>query len=264
MSTVSRPHPLATVLAGHPRHRCADDKTPQPIVAVRRYGRGQVVYFGFNETWRLRRKYGERYYRQLWGQLIYRLGLGRALGGQKRFIARTDRKTYQAGDKVRIAVEAYNEDFEPLKDQKLLARLVTPVEAGGAGGAPRKLSIPLSRDKVFFETVLPVFAAGAHRLFVRDPVTMDESEVTFDVAPVSAERRSAVRNHALQRALAEQTNGKPYELHDIRRLIDDISAPRITETSERRLPLWNTWLVLILVLALMMTEWLVRKLQNLR
>ena len=72
---VSRPHPLATVLAQHPTDTCVDGKTPQPLIAIRRYGRGEVIYLGFNETWRLRRKYGELYYRQFWGQMIHRLGL---------------------------------------------------------------------------------------------------------------------------------------------------------------------------------------------
>ena len=93
---VERLHPLATALAVHPSHTCVDGKTPQPLVAVRRYGRGEVIYFGFNETWRLRKKYGEKYYRQLWGQMIQRLSLSHSLGAQKRFVVSTDRRRYQA------------------------------------------------------------------------------------------------------------------------------------------------------------------------
>ena len=54
----------ATVLARHPSATLSDGKTAQPVIAHRRYGKGQVVYLGFNETWRLRRRYGEKYYRQ--------------------------------------------------------------------------------------------------------------------------------------------------------------------------------------------------------
>jgi hypothetical protein len=261
---VVRPHPMASVLAVHPVHRCADDQTPQPLIALRRSGKGEVVYVGFNEMWRLRRKYGEKYYRQFWGQLIYRLGLGRALGSQKRFDARTDRKVYQAGDKVRVVVEAYDQNFEPLKVDKLQAKL-TAVDAPDApGGATREITVPLSRDKVIFETSLPVFAEGAHRLRLRDPVLGDESELTFRVAAVTAERRSATRNAELQAALAQQTGGRSYELHEAGRLADDIQGPKVVEQSEHRFPLWNTWVVLLLALGLMMTEWLGRKWVNLR
>ena len=261
---VARRHPLGTVLAQHPTDRCSDEKTPQPLIAIRRFGKGEVVYFGFNETWRLRRKYGERYYRQLWGQIIYRLGLGRALGSQKRFLVQTDRRTYQAGDKVRVIVEAYNSDYEPLEVKKLSARLVADESKGPRAPEPVPLTIPLARDKVIFETSFPIFTTGSHRLILQDPVTLEQVPVSFKVAPVAAERLSAVRDYSLQTALAGQTGGASYELTEMHRIPERITAPRLVETTERRFELWNTWLVLLLGLALMLSEWLVRKLQNLR
>jgi len=260
---VARPHPLATVLAQHPTDRCADEQTPQPIIAVRRFGKGEVIYFGFNETWRLRRKYGEKYYRQLWGQMIYRLGLGRALGSRKRFVVATDRRSYQAGDKVRLIVEAYNADYEPLGTPKLEARLLAQ-PAPGKPAAPAPINVPMARDKVIFEATFPVYAPGPHRLLVRDPVTDEDVETSFQVAPVTAERRSAVRDVAVQTALAGATGGKAYELTDLDRLADDIAAPKVVERTEHRFELWNTWAVLIVVLTVMLGEWLLRKLQNLR
>ena len=259
-----RPHPLATVLADHPMDKCVDGKTPQPLIAIRRYGKGEVVYFAFNEIWRLRRLYGEKYYSQFWGQLIYRMGLGRALGSQKRFRVQTDRHTYQEGQKVHITIEAYNRRYEPLQTDRLEARLLFRQSPTVAQVQERKLSIPLSREKVIFETSLPVFTTGLHRLLVKDPVTSEEEEVTFKVAPTSAERRSAVRNAAIQLALAEHTGGKAYELHEIADLARDIERRDVVEVTERRLPLWNTWLTLAVVLFFMLGEWLVRKLLNLQ
>jgi len=261
-----RPHPLATVLAEHPRDRCVDAKTPQPLIAVRRYGKGEVVYFAFNETWRLRKLYGEKYYSQLWGQLIYRMGLSRALGSQKRFRVETDREVYQAGQKVRVIVEAYNRNYEPLdlESGSLSARLLAQQASGESKTAQTLVSIPLSRDKVIYETSVPVFTSGLHRLLVKDPVTLDEVETTFKVSPTTAEGRSAVRDLAMQRALAENTGGKSYELYEVGTLADDIKDRSVEDTSNRRLPLWNTWLVLVLGLTLMLGEWLTRKLMNLQ
>ena len=47
-------------------------------------------------------------------------------------------------------------------------------------------------------------------------------------------------------------------------LVGDVEMPSIVEMSQRVFPLWNTWLILILVLLLMLGEWLARKLVNLR
>jgi hypothetical protein len=257
---VSRPHPQAMVLASHPLHKCGDDKTPQPLIAARRFGKGEVIYFGFNETWRLRRKYGEQYYRQLWGQMIYRLGLGRALGAGKRFFVQTDRKAYQPGERVRVNVEAYSRDFEPLKEKALQARLI----AQGGGVSPIDVMVPVARDNVVYETTVAAPADGNYRLLVRDPVTGEEGEATFAVASATAERRSALRDYATQTSLAQQTGGKAFEITELASLLKDLQAPALEEREPRRIELWNTWLVLLLVLGLMMCEWIVRKFMAMR
>jgi hypothetical protein len=261
-----RPHPLATVLAEHPRDRCVDARTPQPLIAVRRYGKGEVIYFAFNETWRLRKLFGEKYYSQFWGQIIYRMGLSRALGSQKRFRVETDRAVYQAGQKVRVTVEAYNRNYEPLDlpTGSLSARMIAQQVSGQSKPAQTLVSIPLSRDKVIYETSIPIFTSGLHRLMVKDPITLDEVEATFKVSPTTAEGRSAVRDVAMQHALAENTGGKTYELHQVASLADDVRDRSVEEYSNRRLPLWNTWFVLVLGLTLMLGEWLTRKLMNLQ
>ncbi len=263
---VSRPHPLATVLAQHPTETCVDGKTPQPLIAIRRYGKGEVIYLGFNETWRLRRRYGELYYRQLWGQMIHRLGLSHALGSQKRFVVRTDRQQYQSDDKVTLTAEAYDANFEPLSDEKLADRklvgeLLLP-ERAGEGAEPVPIAVPQLREGVF-ETRIPVALGGDYRIRLKDPVTGEFSEVNFQVASLSAERRSAVRNVALQNAIAAETEGRSYDLTTVDSLADDIRTNSRSETSIRVLPLWDTWLVFSVVVTLMMSEWFARKLINL-
>jgi hypothetical protein len=263
---VQRLHPLATALAVHPQDTCADGKTPQPLVAIRRYGRGEVVYLGFNETWRLRRKYGELYYRQLWGQMIHRLGLSHVLGSQKRFVVRSDRPNYQVDDKVTLTVEAYDANFEPLTDEKLddrklVGELIAP-ERSGAVIEPQPLSIPQLREGVF-EAHIPVPYGGEYRVRVKDPVTGDQSEVDFQVASLSAERRSAVRNVNLQQELADATGGRSYDLISASRLPAEIQPKLKDETTKKVFQLWDTWLGFGLVVTLMLSEWLVRKLNNL-
>jgi hypothetical protein len=263
---VSRLHPLGTALAVHPTDKCVDGATPQPIIALRRYGRGEVVYLGFNETWRLRKKFGELYYRQFWGQMIHRLGLSHALGSQKRFVVRTDRQQYQPDDKVLVSVEAYSANYEPLSaadlpDHVLTAELAIP---GGAPGERRTqpVSIPQFREGVF-ETRLSAVVPGEHRIAVRDPVTGEDAEAFFHVANVSVERRSAVRNVTLAREIAQETGGRSYDLTNVGELLNDFQPRPQPEISIRVIPLWNNWLAFAVVLILMLGEWLFRKLVNL-
>ena len=263
---VERLRPLATALAEHPTDTCVDGKTRQPIIALHNFGRGEVVYIGFNELWRLRRKYGEKYYRQFWGQLIHRLALRHALGTQKRFVVRTDRKQYQPAEQVLLTVEAYDANFEPLGEDKLPDRKLTaevfvpgqPLEVKGPGS----LSVSQLREGVY-EARLPVFASGEHRVRVRDPITGEHAEAAFRVASVSAERQRAVRNVALQQAIADATGGSSYDLVSVDRLPDEVKREARTETRVEVIPLWNTWLSFGCVVLLMLGEWLGRKWVNL-
>lgn len=265
---VLRKHPQAAVLAEHPSDVCADGKTRQPLIAIRPYGKGEVVYIGFNEIWRLRRKYGEQYYRQFWGQLIHRLGLSHAIGAQKRFVVRTDRQQYHADERVTVTVEAYNANFEPLAANKLpggekrLAGELFLRSSGDGSNRTQPISITELREGVF-EARIPVTVGGEHRLRVKDPITGETVEETFQVTSVSAERRSAVRNVALENEIVQASGGNRYDLLTAHRLPDEIDVPEHVEVTIKHFSLASTWLAFGLVVFLMLFEWSARKLINL-
>lgn len=257
---VAAKHPDAEVLAEHPTDKCADGKTPQPLIAIRKYGKGEVVYLGFNETWRLRRRYGEKYYRQFWSQLIYRLGMSHALGADKRFVARLDQQQYRAEEKATLTVEAYDENYEPLVDETLperglVAELVIP---GKTSTQSTSITVPMLRRGVF-EARIPVFAVGEYSLRVKDPVTGKFDEQRFEVTPVSAERRRGVRDEKLQNDLARQTGGRAYDLTNVSRLPDDLKLDPVVDRLTRNTALWSTPLWFAVVVMLMLGEWLSRK-----
>ena len=257
-------HEQAFALAEHPTDKCSDGRTPQPIIAIRQYGKGEVVYLGHNEMWRLRRRYGEKYYRQFWSQLIYRLGMSHALGSDKRFVARLDQQQYRAEDKVTLTVEAYDENYEPLTeeslpDRTLSAELTMP---GQAGDEIRTLQVPMLRKGVF-ELRMPVYAVGEYSLRVKDPVTGKAEEQRFEVTPLSAERRRGVRDEKMQLDLAQQSGGKSYELTNVNELLSDLQLEPVTERLTRNESLWSTPIWFIAVVGLMLGEWFSRKLMKL-
>jgi hypothetical protein len=263
--------PDVSVLATHPTDVCPEgDKQLQPIIATRKYGSrgGQVVYLGFNEMWRLRKNYGELYYQQFWGQLIHQLGFSHELGGDKRFVVRTDNDQlrYQAGDKVTLSVEAYDEEFKPLDAErvaKLSYRITRPNRAAAEGETTEELSLPLVHAGRY-ETRFPVFAEGTYRVQVKDPITGQwKPPISLAVSSRSAERRSAVRNVAVQELLATQTRGRSYDLTTVAQLPGDVESLAKPERVVEVHKLWSTWPCFALVVALMLGEWFGRKLVNL-
>jgi hypothetical protein len=211
--------------------------------------------------WRLRRLYGERYYREFWSQLIYRLGMSHALGADKRFVARTDRQEYRVEDRIMMTVEAYDENFEPLDQQDLpdgtLSAELTVSHSGGSDSV-RTVELSMLRPGVL-ETVIPAAAAGAYHLRVRDPIEDGFHEIPFHVTSVSAERRSSIRNLPLQQQLSRETGGRAYDLTTAGQLLDDLQLQPQLERSTRSYPLWATPLWFFALIALMFGEWFVRK-----
>ena len=257
-------HEQAISLAEHPTDVCQDGRTKQPLIAIRPYGRGQVVYLGFNETWRLRRRHGEKYYRRLWSQLIYRLGMSHSLGADKRFRVFVNGQQFRPDDEVTLVIEAYDENFEPL-DPSGLPGGVLEVRwrlPEDAGGETRELTAAYLRQGVY-ETRFPVFQSGEHSLSVIDPVTKQTQQRRFEVLNVSAEHLRVVRDEQLQRELAEETGGFAVDLADVAAVSDAISAEPAVESLTRDYPLWAGPAWFGLLMALMLGEWLTRKLVHL-
>lgn len=267
---VERLADFSRTLAEHPSAMCADGKTRAPLISIMPYGNGEVVYVGFNEMWRIRRLYGEKYYRAFWGQLIHRLAMQHALGNQKRFLAKTDCTTACApGHEVLLTVEAYDEEFHPLTEKMLAEKGLSKLEAKwiAPGGKEQPLSVAPVKDGRF-EARFKVLEPGEHRIRVTDPIAKEKQrqtvELIIQVADLKVERQNPFRNQALQNQLAAaQPGGKACELTDVVKALDDLSLHAKTETSVRVIPLWDTWFTFGLLVVLLLLEWLLRKRVNL-
>ena len=97
-----------------------------------------------------------------------------------------------------------------------------------------------------------------YRLLVTDPETNEEFELWFEVTTASRERLDVVRI-LLQKQLGDIPAVRPVSCITAQ-ILGELEAQDIKYT-ERQLPLWNTWLILMLVLNAH-TEWLARKLSN--
>ena len=164
---------------------------------------------------------------------------------------------------MRFTVEAYNADFEPLENELLSGQLYMVNEAGQETFL-QDIVLPLTRDNHVFEATTMVYEPGRYRLLIDDPIANDQFELGFEVTSTSRENEQIIRNVGLQTQLASQTGGKKGELYELPQILRSIEAKDTEEPAEQQLPLWNTWLVLLILLLLMHTEWLARKLFNLR
>jgi hypothetical protein len=195
--------------------------------------------------------------------MIHRLGLSHALGSQKRFVVRTDRPQYRVDEPVLLSVDAFDADYQPLEPAEKFASLTGEVRPPGTGAAPAQpIRVPGVRSGLY-ETKVSASQPGEHGIRVADPITGEYAETRFTVTAASLERRTPVRNSLLQRRLAELTGGRTYELSEAGKLVEDVAAPSLRESTLRVVPLWNNWAWFTLLLLLLIAEWTVRKLVSL-
>ncbi len=262
----------AEVLAVHPRIPAArgqvDNETPerQPLVLQQFVGAGRCMFFGMNETWRWRFREHEVRFNQFWIQTVRYLARSR-LG---RIELRLDRQSpYRRGEPIKVMVR-FPDDAPPPAPQTEVNVFVerTLAGAGGVGGTEGQ-TLSLSKvegSRATYEAVLTRTPEGEYRFWLSAPaVTGPKPRAECRVlVPPGEMDRLRMNQQEMERA-AEQTQGRFYTIADFQGLLDDLpSGSRVTLNSPQPPHLlWNHTLMYALALALLGTEWFLRKRRHL-
>ena len=98
----------------------------QPLLVTGRYGRGNVVYMGFNGTWRWRRiGYRAQYFDRFWIQVVNYLVETRSLQGKRRGMIDSDRNEYELGTNVTLSATVLDEQMKELTQPVIPARIIS-------------------------------------------------------------------------------------------------------------------------------------------
>lgn len=252
--------PGAISLLTHPTLKVGDK--PLPIMAMQRFGRGQVLYLGTDETWRWRANVGEKYFARFWGQVVYQLGLPRLLGGARRVQFSFDRMEHYVGQPSFLYARAYDQEYQPFQDARLPARIVPLDRTGKPSG---EAVIPVSLEAIpgqpgDYRLLLSNEKPGRYMLMLDAP---EPSQIPFHVDyPPNDERIPAPMAAERLKLLSQTTEGTFNREEDLHQLPEKIKPQLGTFRYRRDVVLWNP-LALIVVAALFTVEWIIRKLTNL-
>ena len=266
---IARIKPGARVLAEHanPLRRTVRD-APEPLLVVQSPGTGRAAYLGFDSTWRWRLIAGGHYHRRFWSNLVDHLAGGRA---GKRVTISTGGERFAAGRPITIEVEAYDEAFSPLRETTFDVQLID-VDSGRA----ETITLPAvdvdEQPGAFKGQIDPSVTArtGMYRVTAladhpHAAEIVDDKEIVIELPQAEALNRQAndtVMRTIGQRSLAGRSDHGEIRLTEIDQLGEWIPAGR--RRSIRLLPreLWDSRLMLILMVSLLITEWIVRKANN--
>ncbi len=247
--------PAARVLAEHPT-RSGRSGRKLPLIVLQYVGAGKVLFHATDETWRWRYRVGDVFFARYWIQTIRYLARAKLLGGEGRVELSVQRREFQRWEPVRIRARFLDERRAPAADDGVTIVVQRP-------GATRR-RVTLRRQATargVFEAALTDLGEGAYHAVLVRPTTQGRAPaVDFQVLAPPGEFERLERDTAALSQAAQATRGKLYEFEDAHRILDDLPKGRDVPIEQLPpYPLWNRWGMLVAFLALVITEWALRK-----
>jgi len=254
---VTRLKPGAVALLAHPTQK-ADDE-PMPLLAQHYFGKGQVLFVGFEESWRWRFNRSDALFSRFWGQVVYQMGLRGSLGSLRTQLS-LDRAQATYGRLGKAYARLLDANLKPLT-QKTVSAVLEHLDA--KPGEPRARTVELqlvpgTEGEYQLNLVHDKEGRFALKLGGDEPARID---YRVEVPPRHEKAPLPLPVRTLSEA-AQASGGGVYREEDLHRLAESIQ-PRKAEFTERvSIPLLNP-LTFLLFLGLITTEWVVRKFTNL-
>jgi len=171
-----------------------------PAIVYHNYGRGLALYMGFDSTWRWRKIYGDRYFRDYWGKVVQFLGLPHLLGESAQARLMLDRLSAGVGERVVVTSVVRNNDFSPLVADSV------GVSARDDTGKEKRLRLSPVKDRpgLFRGNFYPE-KPGKYTLALPPEFKADSQELKAEI--INLEFQDSGTHLALMARLAERTGG---------------------------------------------------------
>ncbi|MFK7850409.1 MAG: hypothetical protein AB8D78_05465 [Akkermansiaceae bacterium] len=246
--------PGATVLAT--LSDTAAGSRPYPMVAWHRYGTGKCMSIATDRLWRLRFKTGDKYHWRVWSQSIQFLTLSRLMGEHKRIRLETDRSTYREGEQARLYAHVLDEEFEPVIQPSFR------ITVKGVDGNALEQSVSLQPDRTspgLYEGYFTPPVSGRYRLEANEDDQEVSNTTEFQVANINQELSDTDADRAYLERVSELTGGKVLAVRDISMLSSLLNGAPTKSTYRSERPLWDSWIILLIMISLLGMEWITRR-----
>ncbi len=250
-----RAKPGATVLMEHPVLQYQNQALP--VMATQRYGAGRAMAITTASTWRwqMLMHSTDDSHERLWRQIMRWL----AISSPQRISVEFDRAFYHVGDTVNVKATVLDERFSPDNNASLWLQLSDP--AGQASDTA--MTWDIDEDGVYRSSFV-VDSEGVYRVLldaVSAGVTDMEREFqsAFVVTPSLREYTDAALDEGMLTRIAQASGGRYYPLADIGRLPHDLVHTPGAYSREVRDDVWDSPFLLFLLIALLSTDWALRR-----
>jgi hypothetical protein len=233
-AAVEKPKPGAEVLAVHPSLRNAHGR--MPLLAVRPFGQGEVLFLGIDSAWRWRRGVEDRYHYRFWGQVVRWMAHKRHMAAGEGLRLTFSPEQPQTGDQIFIQATVLDLlDWQ--ENETLSTRIQSP------SGQTEQIDLrPVPGGWGVYQANFRAEAGGTYRLALAGSRPGRRLDAQITVASATVEQLGQPANAALLREMAQLTRGASGTTADLNRLVTQITLLPDVEPAEQRFQLWaNPW-----------------------
>lgn len=230
-----------------------------PVVAIQKYGAGEVLWIGTENTWRWRKNTGDLYHTRFWGQIVQRMAGRRLATGSRRSELRSDRAIAREGENFTVFARLLDENFIPREDETIEASLVKSNSNTGNSKKVTLRAVPGSPG--YYRSEFSAEDQGRYRLTIIDD---ESSGIDLNVRGADREFAKTAIDEKTLKEIANITNGSYLREENLNDLptIAKIEPAKIKISREATL--WSSPLYLILLLLPITIEWFMRKFAELK
>jgi uncharacterized membrane protein len=227
---------------------------PQPLIAAQRYGQGRSMVFAGEASWRWRmmRPATDNSYETIWRQLARWITAG-AQGP----VTIAAMSPTAAGVTDRVSVLVRDENFRPIANAEVAVQITAP------NGEQRALTAALANPQEGRYRVASRFdQAGVYR--VEAIVSRGSAKVGMASRPVlvggvDLEMTQPRLNESVLRRLSLETKGRYVAAEDAAELPSLLRESRVDAGTPEQRDLWHNGWSLLTLIALLASEWVVRR-----
>jgi hypothetical protein len=225
-----------------------------PLLVIREYGNGKVLFLGTDGAWRWRRGVEDKYHYRFWGQVVRWMSHKRHLAhnqGMRVFYAP---ETPRVGETVYVHATVFDRYGQPVPQKTLTATVRAP------DGKEEFVGLA-SSDAAWgtFQGQFTPAQSGAYQVRLKHPVERQDLEKSIEVSLPTVEVVGRPARADVLRELAEVTGGSAGSSDELAKIVSDVTLLPRNKVLENRFRLWsNPWWGMF-ILTLLSLYWVGRK-----
>jgi len=236
------------------------------LLTIQKLGAGRVMMLNTDRTWRLRYRTGDRFHHKLWGQVLRWAEAEKLQAGTGLVRLGTNKTVYEAGEALTVTARITDTYTAPVEDEKAMVRIYQDdrlvlsellKQIPDSNGMYR-VSIDHLSGEGEFRVVLD--SPEAKRVLAGEGVDEVETRISLLPAEINSQELNETRVDLVNMARwGSLSGGAVYDAARIPNVLDTFGTGTLHYKEEIRRTIWDSWILLTLLIVVVTVEWCIRK-----